>query len=109
MLLPLDTSGSKNAVQAVGSSTSYGKRYTASALLNLTSRLPDDRDDDGRAAGASATITDEQRAELQALIDETGSDIAKFCAYFKVGSLVDLPMTDFGRAVASLQTKRRKA
>jgi hypothetical protein len=31
MLLPSDTSGSKNAVQAVGSSTSYGKRYTAQA------------------------------------------------------------------------------
>lgn len=47
MLLPLDTSGSKNAVQAVGSSTSYGKRYTAAALLNLTSR---GEDDDGKAA-----------------------------------------------------------
>ncbi|MBC8718415.1 ERF family protein [Ochrobactrum sp. Marseille-Q0166] len=32
--LPTDTSGSKNAVQAVGPSTSYGKRYTACVLLN---------------------------------------------------------------------------
>lgn len=40
--LPTDTSGSKNAVQAVGSSTSYGKRYTACALLNITSRGEDD-------------------------------------------------------------------
>lgn len=49
--LPVDTSGSKNAVQAVGSSVSYGKRYTAIALLNITSRDPKDRDDDGQAAG----------------------------------------------------------
>lgn len=49
--LPSDTSGSKNAVQAVGSSLSYGKRYTAMALLNITSRAPQDRDDDGKAAG----------------------------------------------------------
>jgi hypothetical protein len=48
MILPVDASGSKNAVQAVGSSTSYGKRYTASALLNLTSRH---EDDDGKASG----------------------------------------------------------
>jgi hypothetical protein len=48
MILPVDTSGSKNAVQAVGSSTSYGKRYTASALLNLTSRH---EDDDGKSSG----------------------------------------------------------
>lgn len=40
--LPADTSGSKNPVQAVGSSTSYGKRYTAGALLNLTSHGEDD-------------------------------------------------------------------
>lgn len=47
MELPVDTSGSKNAVQAIGSSTSYGKRYAASALLNLTSRK---EDDDGKNA-----------------------------------------------------------
>lgn len=48
MVLPIDSSGSKNAVQAVGSSTSYGKRYTAAALLNLTSR---GEDDDGKKSG----------------------------------------------------------
>jgi len=40
--LPADASGSKNAVQAVASSVSYGKRYTAGALLNLTSHGEDD-------------------------------------------------------------------
>lgn len=47
--LPMDTTGSKNNVQAIGSSVSYGKRYTAFALLNITSR---GEDDDGKAAGA---------------------------------------------------------
>lgn len=45
--LPSDGSGAKNAVQAVGSSTSYGKRYTAFALLNITSK---GEDDDGESA-----------------------------------------------------------
>lgn len=40
--LPADNSGNKNAVQAVASSVSYGKRYTACALLNLTSHGEDD-------------------------------------------------------------------
>ncbi len=40
--LPTDPSGNKNAVQAVASSVSYGKRYAASALLNLTSHGEDD-------------------------------------------------------------------
>lgn len=45
--LPADGSGNKNAVQAVASSTSYGKRYTAFALLNVTTR---GEDDDGTSA-----------------------------------------------------------
>tara|TARA_R110002051_G_C8663467_1_gene489347 strand:+ start:376 stop:1221 length:846 start_codon:yes stop_codon:yes gene_type:complete len=36
LILPLDTSGSKNAVQAVGSTVSYGKRYAMCALLNIS-------------------------------------------------------------------------
>lgn len=47
--LPADPSGNKNAVQAVASSVSYGKRYTAGALLNLTSH---GEDDDAYAATA---------------------------------------------------------
>ena len=50
MSFPMDTSGNKNAIQAHGSSISYGKRYTATALLNLTSRK-DTIDDDGKATG----------------------------------------------------------
>ncbi len=48
--LPVDTTGDKNAVQAVGSTMSYGQRYVARMLLNLTSRGDDD---DGFAAGQS--------------------------------------------------------
>jgi hypothetical protein len=36
ILLPADTSGSKNAVQAVGSTISYGKRYGICAILNIS-------------------------------------------------------------------------
>lgn len=42
IVLPADTSGNKNAVQAVASSVSYGKRYTAGALLNYTTHGEDD-------------------------------------------------------------------
>lgn len=43
-----DTSGSKNAVQGLGSATSYGRRYTTIDLLNITTR---GKDDDGKKAG----------------------------------------------------------
>ena len=51
MKLPADTSGSKNVVQAIGSSVSYGKRYTMQALLNITSG---GEDDDGHSGGEAA-------------------------------------------------------
>ena len=105
MHLPTDTSGSKNAVQAVGSSTSYGKRYTAAALLNLTSR---GEDDDGIAGGSSGKITQEQLTDLIALADDVGADKQAFCKYFNVSSLADIQAKDYARAVAALNKKRAK-
>lgn len=72
MVLMHDSSGGKNAVQAIGSSTSYGKRYAASALLNLTTRDGLERDDDGESAveirskAPSREIDKEMRAEIDA-------------------------------------------
>lgn len=45
-----DTSGSKNAIQALGSAVAYGRRYTSKDLLNIVTT---DEDDDGRATGAA--------------------------------------------------------
>lgn len=103
MHLPVDASGSKNAVQAVGSSTSYGKRYTASALLNLTSR---GEDDDGRAAGAGEAISAEQLAKLNAISAEVGADISKACRHLKIETLADLPASRFDAAMQALEAKR---
>lgn len=44
-----DQSGSKNAVQALGSTVEYGRRYTTTDLLNIASR---GADDDGERASA---------------------------------------------------------
>lgn len=45
MRLPRDDSGAKNAVQGVGSTVSYGKRYTTIALLNISTAEDDDGQD----------------------------------------------------------------
>lgn len=78
LTLPTDTSGSKNAVQAVGSSTQYGKRYTASALLNLTST---GEDDDGQRGGQEHPVSVKQWEDLRKLIIATQSDEGKFLDY----------------------------
>lgn len=48
-LASADQTGSKNAIQALGSSNSYGRRYTTKDLLNIVTK---EEDDDGKKAGA---------------------------------------------------------
>lgn len=105
MLLPLDTSGSKNAVQAVGSSTSYGKRYVMSALLNLTTR---GEDDDGHAAVPTATVTPIQARQLQALLDKC-SEKAQGAFAGMYGTTADVAKADFDRVLGGLTKSAAKA
>ncbi|MCH4880205.1 single-stranded DNA-binding protein [Pseudomonas sp. TMW22090] len=105
MLLPLDTSGSKNAVQAVGSSTSYGKRYVMSALLNLTTR---GEDDDGHAAVPTATVTAIQARQLQSLLDKC-SDKAKEAFAGMYGTTNDVSKSEFDRVLGGLTKSAAKA
>jgi hypothetical protein len=74
ILLPVDTTGSKNGVQAVASSVSYGKRYTAGLLLNITTTGEDD-DGNGPAA-VTPRVTSAQAAQLAMLLEKC-SDKAK--------------------------------
>jgi hypothetical protein len=102
--LPIDSSGAKNNVQGWGSSVSYGKRYTAFALLNISAR---GEDDDGKAAGEPAFITDEEQAIIRNRIDGMGADIARFCQYLGVDGIAKIPATDFKRAMSALDAKAR--
>lgn len=98
--LPPDPGTSRNSVQAVGSSISYGKRYTACALLNITSR---GEDDDGRAAGGVITV--EQVHELEEGIAEAKISRKRFLRYLKVEALELLPAARFAEARAALTAK----
>lgn len=72
--LPKENSGSKNAVQAIGSSQTYGQRYTAQAILGLS--LGDDTEDDGRGSGQPETpaITPKTATWEQTVIQDLPPD-----------------------------------
>ena len=106
MTLPHDSTGSKNAVQAVGSSTSYGKRYVTCALLNISTR---GEDDDGKAGGDDGTISDEQSEQIAKLIQETKSDVGRFLKYIGAPSISDIPSSKFEQAKSALEAKRGNA
>jgi hypothetical protein len=100
--LPTDTSGSKNAVQAVGSSTSYGKRYTAYALLNITTQ---GEDDDGLKGGLGGAINAEQVETLNGLADAVYADKRRFCRLLNVNSFAEIPASQYEHAVEQLRRK----
>lgn len=102
--LPADGSGNKNDVQAVASSISYGKRYTAGALLNLTSH----GEDDDAYRAAVKTISDAQEIQINDMLEATGSDMAKFLKWLKVDSLSNIPAKSFDSVMATLRAKESK-
>lgn len=61
MRLPIDSSGSKNSVQALGSSVQYGKRYVLCALTNISTS----DDDDGVVAGGAPEKIISEKAKAQ--------------------------------------------
>lgn len=63
MSLPIDSSGSKNNTQGVGSSASYGKRYALCAAFNI---VTEGVDDDGRGG---STVTLPYEREMAVLDD----------------------------------------
>lgn len=101
MLLPADTSGSKNAVQAFGSSTSYGKRYVLCALLNITTR---GQDDDGHSAAPVKLVTPFQAGQLKQLITACPPATQEWFMG-KYGDAKQVPRSDFDKLRASLQKR----
>lgn len=93
--------------QGYGSASTYARRYTLAALMGIVQE-----DDDGNAASrpvpekkVEQTITEDQRLELQGLIEGTASNIMAFCQFYKIGSLPELPASKFDHAKKSLMNK----
>lgn len=105
VVLPPDTGGSKNVVQAWGSSTSYGKRYVALSLLGIAT---ENEDDDAKKAGQEPA-SDNTLASLRKLIDETAADVGWICNHYSVGELDDLSPKQIAQAIAGLSARKRKA
>lgn len=103
---PSDTSGSKNAIQAIASTVSYLQRYS---LLSLTGLAAQDVDDDGVGSEEQPRIAEAEAAELAHLIEETGADMAAFCKHFKVDTLESMFASDYKRAVSQLEAKKKRA
>lgn len=110
--IPLDAVGmkgnaNKTATHAYGSTKSYGRRYLKMDIFDVAVK---DEDDDGNSSSPEVVerINEEQFQTLRRLIEETQSDIAKFCQLWKIEALPDMLVRDFEPAVRLLNGKKAR-
>jgi hypothetical protein len=101
LVLPIDTGAGRNAIQAVGSTVSYGRRHLTKMLFNV---VETDEDDDGK--GVPLKISAEQAKYLQEFVEEIGGNKQKFLDWLKVGQFTDISEADYGKAEKFLAKKR---
>ena len=68
----------------------------------------DERGDMRNVPGPEHPITSEQVRELEALIEETGTELERVLAYYKVSALNEMTENAYRRALALLDRKRAK-
>jgi len=96
-----DATGSKNPIQAIGSTVTYLERYT---LLALTGLATFEEDDDAQGI---EYIDDKQKNTLLDMIADTGTNLPKFLDYLKVDDLDKLPKVKFQQATTALENKKK--
>lgn len=118
IVLPADTSGSKNAVQAVGSTISYGKRYGICALLNISTGDDNDvgyQDEPGQMASkkpeprkaaqpantntGTGMATEKQIGLLRMKLKQSGKAEGEMLAAFEIASLEAMPFSSVNDAI----------
>jgi len=99
-----DTSGSKNSIQAIGSTISYLSRYT---LLALTGLAAHGQDDDGKTTSEEIDdlIDDKQLITLRDMMNSTDISVKVFLKSLKVDELKDLPAKDYKKAFSILKAR----
>ncbi len=111
-LLPIDVNDFRNRVQDHASTVSYGKRYTAFALLGIVGR--DEVDADGETP-PKEPISEVQFRELLELCaqvaDVGGTGLVNFLNKQKginVGKLMDVPAEHYEWCVGQLENAKKK-
>lgn len=99
---PADDSGSKNVIQAIGSTVSYLERYTILALTGLATQ---DQDTDVQI---EENIDENKVSILKNLIQELTVDEAKFLQFMSVDNIENIKSSQFAKAKMALEAKRGK-
>lgn len=106
LVAPPDTSGSKNPVQALGSTVTYLRRYTLESVLGLTTRPEDDTDG---VVLISEDQIDDISKRLGKLDKPTQEAFMRWLKTKKVDAVAEIPMQLFGEVSNNLDRKLQKS
>ena len=93
-------------IQNIGACETYSTRYLWTAALCIVEHdALDATTGKSEPAPRAKFISDEQFAELQALVDATKTDLALLCKHYKITALKELQETRFDAVKAALEKK----
>jgi hypothetical protein len=98
---PADTTGNKNAIQAIGSTLTYLQRYSLVQMLGLAAAA----DDDGKTAAGVDLVTQKQADDLRDLIELHGKDRAAFLKWAKVERIEEIAAAAYDSCVKAIEFK----
>ena len=101
-----DKSGMKNPNQAIASTVTYLQRYTLKEALGIGAGRDDD---DAGGAPEDPVIEPDDVVYIETLIRDTESNLAIFLETIGAPSIAEMRMSQFKRATALLNEKKRRA
>lgn len=111
--IPVDAAGSKGntnktGTQAFGSTATYGRRYLLCMLFNISTGDDRDGNADRTTNDNQDRITPDQVKTILSLLEETDSDIEKFCEIGKFDAVPEMFASQYESAVNLLNQKKAK-
>ncbi len=100
-----DSTGSKNSIQAIGSTISYLSRYT---LLCLTGLATSDQDDDGKESeGDPEYISADESIHIQNEIADVNGSMEKLLKYVGADKVENILKSNYAKVLKLIEDKRR--
>jgi len=95
----------KKDPQAAGAAITYARRYALQSMAGIP--VADDDAESAMIRGDDKKpLSADQSGQIKTLLEETGTDVAKFCKWLKVASVDNVLAIHYDRAVAALEAKK---
>lgn len=109
--MPADGKGAKGGdvmtlTHAAGAAGSYGARYLLKGIWNVA---VGDEDTDGNDVTVEHPVSVAQYNALKSRVSDVQADEPKFCEYFRIADLSEMPARRFAEAMKALDAKAAKA